>query len=197
MADEKQPATHFSADGVKTICGRTEAKIAEGDESVTCGNCLALLQKRSEASPQKTEEVFDPKAVHFSDGTKAICGATDGTAIFDKLAVKCEKCKELLLAKAQKAGDPLVRCKVLNRELNDGVDFGFYLRTEVDGKGKRKGTTYKLINNAIHMLPRSVIEHLKKIGYPYRQYKADQESGQSMIMMGKKFRFVVTELPEE
>jgi len=191
--EEKQPATHFS-DGTKIICGRKEGKIAEGDEAITCGSCLAMLRKRQTASATEESQIVDPKAVHFSDGTKPICGAKTGTAVFDEQAVKCKKCLDLLARKAVNIGDPLVKCKVFNKDLNEGVDFAFYFRPPEAGKGKGKGKIYRLINNAIHMLPRSVIEHLKLCAYPYKAYKADQEEGHSMVVMGKRFRFIVTEL---
>lgn len=126
------------------------------------------------------------ETIHFSDGEKAICGMKkDGTnSVFDAQAVTCKKCITMLTRKAEQEGDPLIAVRVKNQDLNDGVDYVFTY----------EGVTYKLINNAVHKLPKSVCEHLKLIAYPYRRYVPDQESGKAMQIAGKYYRFSVMEV---
>ena len=123
-------------------------------------------------------------AVHFSDGEKAICNAKNGMALTDAQQVTCKKCEGLLAKKAEAEGDPLLKVRVKNQDLNDGVDFTF----------NYEGRAFRLINNAVHNLPRSVIEHLKLLAYPYKTYVPGSESGQSMQVAGKRYRFSITEL---
>lgn len=122
--------------------------------------------------------------IHFSDGKKATCGAKNVQAVTDEQKVTCKKCNFFLAQKAEQKGDPLVKARVKNMDLNDGVDFAF----SYEGKG------YHLINNAAHLLPKSVIEHLKRIAYPYKRYVSGQESGRAMQVAGRYNRFVVQEL---
>lgn len=124
--------------------------------------------------------------IHFSDGEKAICGMNkDGTnSVFDAQAVTCKKCVNMLAKKAEQEGDPLIKVRVKNQDLNDGVDYAFTF----------EGTTFKLINNAIHNLPKSVCDHLKAIAYPYTRYVPGQESGKAMQIAGKYYRFSVMEI---
>lgn len=180
----EQPASHFS-DGEKIICGVTKGTIAKGTEKVTCGRCLALLRKTQQTTPPAPAE--DPKAVHFSDGTKAVCGAQQGTAVKDEQKVTCQRCAGILAKKAQGEGDPLVTVRVKNQDLNDGVDFAFTY----------EGKPYHLVNNAVHKLPRSVVEHLRRIAYPYKRYVPPEEggvSGHAMQVAGQYRRFAVTEI---
>ncbi len=121
--------------------------------------------------------------VHFSDGEKGICGAKkEGTnSVFDAQAVTCKKCNAMLARKAEQEGDPLIKVRVKNQDLNDGVDYMFTF----------EGKTYRLINNEEYELPTSVCEHLKKIAYPFSRYVPGSESGQAMKIAGKRYRFSV------
>lgn len=180
---KQSKAVHFS-DGEKVICGTKSDMIATDGMPVTCGRCIALLRET------KPKEPVDPTAIHFSDGEKVICGAEGSQAITDQQRVTCARCNEILTKKAAGSGDPLVACRVKNQDLNDGVDFAFFYRAP----GQKVGKSYHLINNAPHNLPRSVIEHLKTIAYPYKRYVPDQEAGRAMQIAGKYNRFTVTEL---
>lgn len=186
MAKQEQ-AIHFS-DGEKIICGTKNGRIASGDEVVTCKRCLGLLEdarmKEAAKTPPAPSVNQDPNAVHFSDGEKAACNAIKGTAVMDEQKVNCPNCMQILADKANRQGDPLVEVRVKNLDLNDGVDFTFTF----------EGTPYRLVNNAAHRLPKSVVKHLKGIAYPFRRYVEGQESGQAMPVAGKRHRFAVTPL---
>lgn len=121
--------------------------------------------------------------IHFSDGEKAVCGAKNALAVEDQQQVICKKCINIMIKQAEEKGDPLVKIRVKNLDLNDGVDFAFNF----------EGQPFRLINNAVHLLPKSVIKHLKNIAYPYKRYVPGQEPGQSMQVAGKRYRFAITE----
>jgi len=134
--------------------------------------------------------------IHFSDGTKAVCGAKNGEAVLDEQKVTCKKCVVWMEKKAQAEGDPLIAVRVKNMDLNDGVDFTFSFGRRKDNPDLMQA--YHLINNAAHRLPKSVVEHLKHCNYPYKRYVPGQESGRAMQVAGTYRRFVVQELtPEE
>jgi len=120
--------------------------------------------------------------IHFSDKGKVLCGAKDAQAVTDEQKVTCKKCSDLLAKKAQTEGDPLVKVRVKNLELNDGVDWGFWY----------EGKHVLLVNNEVYSLPRSIVEHLKLLAYPYKQYRVGAEPGQSMVVAGKQHRFAIT-----
>lgn len=187
---EQKKAVHFS-DGEKIICGVKAGDIATGDQVVSCKRCIALLQQ---AEAIRKEEPADPKAVHFSDGKKNICGTT-GTGVKDEQKVTCKKCQDHLTIKAQSEGDPLVWCKVRNMDIPlDGVDFAFSLKKPTQEYDKSPMKTYHLLNNTEVRLPRSVIDHLKTLSYPYKRYVAGQEEGHAMQVAGRYDRFVIQEL---
>jgi len=135
----------------------------------------------------------EQKVIHFSDGKKIICGTktANATAITDAQKVTCKKCQSVLALQAEGKGDPLVWCKVKNMDIPDGVDFAFSFRAPGD-KGKLK--TYHLINNAKVQLPKTVIDHLKSLAYPFKRFTPGQESGQAMKVAGSYERFVVSVL---
>lgn len=122
--------------------------------------------------------------IHFSDGQKAVCGAKNVQAVTDEQKITCEKCQDILAKKAQGEGDPLVKVRVKNQDLNDGVDFAF----------NYEGKDYHLVNNAAHSIPKSVVKHLRALAYPYKRYVPGAESGHAMQVAGKYFRFTITEL---
>lgn len=194
---EKATVLHFK-DGDKIICGVVDKPCAVGDEKVTCKRCIRLIdmQVRKEVEVPATQSVpDDPKAIHFSDGVKAICGVKKVKAIKNEQAVTCRNCLAKMAEKAQKGGDPLMAVRVKNMDLNDGVDWNFcFGRDPADQKQMKR---FKLINNAAHMLPKSVILHLRSIGYPYKRYEPGQESGQAMQVAGKYRRFMIQELSDE
>lgn len=132
------------------------------------------------------------KAVHFSDGEKAVCGGKTGTAVKDEQKVTCSKCKGFLATKAKEEGDPLIKVRVKNMDIPDGTDFVFCFGRQKDNPKRMQG--YHLVNNAVHMLPKSVIEHLRSCVYPYKRYVPDQEEGHSMQVAGRYHRFVIQEL---
>lgn len=146
---------------------------------------------------------MEKEFIHFSDGTKAVCGANSGSAVTDEQKVTCSECQDIITKKAQEKGDPRITVRVKNMDLNDGVDFAFFFKApkqegETDKQVKnRSGKNYRLVNNAVHRLPRSVVEHLKKLAYPYKRYVPGQEAGQAMQVAGKYRRFVVQEVSEE
>jgi len=134
------------------------------------------------------------ETIHFSDGTKAICGAKTGKAVADEQKFNCKKCQVILAKKAQTEGDPLIAVRVKNMDLNDGVDWVFSYEYDREKK-QMKG--YHLINNAVHLLPKSVIAHLRAVVYPYKRYVSGQEPGRAMQVAGKYHRFVITEVEKE
>jgi hypothetical protein len=94
--------------------------------------------------------------------------------------------------KAESQGDPLVKVKVKNMDIPDGTDFSFSFGRDPENPKQMK--TYRLISNAIHELPRSVINHLRTLSYPYKRYSPGQESGSAMQVAGRYDRFVIQEL---
>jgi len=132
--------------------------------------------------------------IHFSDGTKAVCGAKDGPAVADEQKVICKKCQAWLAKKAQAEGDPLIAVRVKNMDLEDGVDWVFSFEYDED---KKQMKSYHLVNNAVHMLPKSVVNHLRKVVYPYKRYVPGAESGHAMQVAGEYRRFSVTEVEKE
>lgn len=193
MAEQKPAAIHFS-DGTKIICGTKTGTIASGEQKVTCGRCIALLRTREPEKPQAKQNVQnteDPNAIHFSDGTKVVCGAKDVIAGTDEQRVTCKQCLTFLAKKAQSEGNPLIKVRVKNMDLNDGVDWTF--SHEYD-KATNQMKGYHLVNNAVHMLPKSVVKHLESIAYPYKRYVPGQESGHAMQVAGKYRRFVITRI---
>lgn len=136
----------------------------------------------------------EQETIHFSDGVKAICGAKKGKAVADEQKFNCKKCQVILTKKAQGEGDPLIAVRVKNMDLNDGVDWVFSYEYDKELK-QMKG--YHLINNAVHMLPKSVVKHLRSVVYPYKRYVPGAESGRAMQVAGKYHRFVVTEVEKE
>jgi len=134
------------------------------------------------------------KTVHFSDGTKAVCGAKNDNAVTEEQKVTCKKCQIFLAKKAKEKGDPLVKVRVKNMDLNDGVDWVFSFELNKDKKSMK---SYHLVNNAVHRLPLSVVRHLRKVVYPYKRYIPGQESGQAMQVAGEYHRFIVTEIEED
>ncbi len=126
--------------------------------------------------------------IHFSDGEKAVCGvkSKDAQAVTDAQKVTCKKCIAVMAQKAKKEEDPLVKVRVKNNDIPDGADFAF----NFEGKG------YHLISNAGEgtLLPKSVVEHLRGLAYPFKRYVAGQAEGQSMVAAGKRYRFTIQEL---
>lgn len=137
---------------------------------------------------------MEEQKIHFSDGVKAICGGKKGTALADEQKINCKKCQGILAKKAEAKGDPLIAVRVKNMDLNDGVDWVFSYEYD---KVKKQMKGYHLINNAVHMLPKSVVAHLRAVVYPYKRYVPGQESGRAMQIAGKYHRFVVTEVEKE
>jgi len=180
MAEQKIAAVHFS-DGTKIICGTKTGTVASGEQKVTCGRCIALLGNRQ---PEKPQAPIDPNTIHFSDGTKVVCGTKDVIAGTDEQRVTCKQCLAFLTKRAMSDGDPLIKVKVKSMDLNDGVDFAF----SYENKG------YHLINNAVHLLPRSVVKHLRSLAYPFKRYVPSAESGQAMQVAGTYTRFVIQEI---
>lgn len=199
MAEQKEAAIHFS-DGTKIICGTKTGLTASGEQVVTCKRCIKLLEARQAKVIKPTKVIEpptiseDPKAIHFSDGEKAICGAKLGTAVTDEQKVTCKGCQDILAKKAQGEGDPLIWVRVKAQDLNDGVDFKFSFGRKKENPSQMK--TYHLLNNEVVRLPKSVIEHLKHKAYPYKRYIPGQDSGHAMQVAGKYRRFTVTELTE-
>lgn len=136
---------------------------------------------------------------HFSDGKQAVCGAK-GKAVRDQQAFNCEECKTIVAKLAEAEKDPLIKVRVFNRDLAEGVDWNFcYAREPIlskTGKVLKRFPIQKwrLINNAPHLLPLSVVEHLEKTSYPIKKYVEGQESGHSVQVTGKYHRFMVTRL---
>jgi len=130
--------------------------------------------------------------IHFSDGKKAICNAKDVVAVTDEQRVTCGRCKEAMAAKAEADKDPLVKVKVKNMDIPDGTDFAFSFGR--DPAKPKEMKNYRLVSNEIHMLPRSVVKHLRTLSYPYKRYVPGQESGNAMQVAGKYDRFVIQEL---
>lgn len=190
---ETATVLHFK-DGAKIICGVVGKSCAVGDEKVTCKRCIRLISmKAKEAKAPATPPVpDDPKAIHFSDGVAAVCGSKNAKAVKDEQAVTCGKCLAVMSKKAAKGGDPLVAVRVKNMDLNDGVDFNFSV--ERDPENPKKMRNFRLINNAAHLLPRSVVLHLRSIGYPYTRFEPGAESGHAMQVAGKYRRFMIQEL---
>ena len=130
--------------------------------------------------------------IHFSDGKEAVCKATDVKAVTDEQQVTCARCQKIMGDKAEGQGDPLIKVKVKNMDIPDGTDFSFSFGRDPDNPKAMK--TYRLISNAIHELPLSVVKHLRTLGYPYKRHVPGQESGHAMQVAGVYDRFVVQEL---
>ena len=79
------------------------------------------------------------------------------------------------------ATEPRLWVRVFNRDLSEGMDFGFTF----------EGHRYHLINGEVVRLPQSVIEHLKGIHYPQPKLKQG-EAGQAVKTEGSYHRFAVT-----
>lgn len=77
--------------------------------------------------------------------------------------------------------EPREFVRVFNRDLTEGVDFSFTF----------EGHLWHLINGEVVKLPKSVIEHLKEIGYPQVRYEQG-EAGQSVKVKGAYHRFAIT-----
>lgn len=194
---EKATVRHFN-DGEKIICGVVGKTCAVGAEKVTCKKCIRLinmLAKKNVKVPPTQAVPDDPKAIHFSDGKKAVCGSKNAKAVKDEQAVTCRNCLAVMAKMAQKGGDPLVAVRVLNKDLNEGVDWNFCFG--IDPANKRQMKRYRLINNAAHLLPKSVIMHLRSLGYPYTRYEPGRESGQAMQVAGQYKRFAIQELSDD
>lgn len=194
-----QKVLHYS-DGAKIICGAKNGKVASGDQIITCKRCIALLEARQAKESKVTKPVpptisEDPRAVHYSDGEKAICGAKLGTAVKDEQNITCKGCQDILAKKAEGEGDPLIWVRVKNMDLNDGVDFNFSFGRNKDIPKQMK--VYHLLNNEVVRLPKSVIKHLRSLAYPYKRYVPDQEEGHAMQVAGTYRRFAVTEVEPE
>lgn len=123
--------------------------------------------------------------IHFSDGEKPACGG-EGQAVADAQNVTCKKCQLIINAEAVKKKDPIVRATIFNQDLKPGQDFNFTY----------EGGHYHGISGAIHRLPKSVCMHLKNLAYPVKAYKAGQESGQSIIVVGDYHHFMVNIIEE-
>lgn len=130
--------------------------------------------------------------IHFSDGKEAVCKATDVTAVTDEQQVTCRRCQKVMSTIAEGQGDPLVKVKVKNMDIPDGTDFAFSFGRDPDNPKAMK--TYRLFSNAIHELPRSVVNHLRTLNYPYKRYVPGQDSGHAMQVAGTYDRFVIQEL---
>lgn len=204
MAKQDKPAVVHYSDGEKIICGTKNGRTQEdglttsGNQTITCKRCIGLLQTRQfeekPETPQETSTPIDPNAIHFSDGVKAACGVQDVQSVKDEQKVTCTRCQAVLTKKAQVADDPLIVVRVKNMDLNDGVDFTFSFGRDKENPKQMKG--YHLVNNAVHRLPRSVVEHMRTLSYPYKRYVPGTESGRAMQVAGRYTRFVVQELQE-
>lgn len=194
---EKATVLHFK-DGDKIICGVADKSCAVGDEKVTCRRCIKLLNMlaKKEIKVPPTQQVpEDPKAIHFSDGVKAVCGAKNVKAVKDEQVVTCRNCLAVMAKKAEGEGNPLIAVRILNRDLNEGVDWNFCFERDPDNPKQMK--RYHLINNAAHLLPRKAIFHLRSIGYPYTRYEPGQDSGHAMQVAGQYKRFMIQELSDD
>ena len=119
--------------------------------------------------------------IHFSDGVKAVCGAEDVPAVKDPQVITCKKCQAIIDGMAQKAGDPIVRALIFHQDLQPGQDFNFTY----------EGVGYHGISGAIHRIPKSVADHLKRLAYPISAYKDGQDAGSSIVVVGNYHRFHV------
>ena len=126
------------------------------------------------------------QVIHLSDGKKAVCKSKGGKAVTEEDKINCPKCLKWLEEKAEKEGDPLVWCRIINRQLNDGVDFQFTF----------EGKLYHLVNGRPRKIPKSLIVHLRGLHHPVT--KLDQgEAGGNVLKEGSYNRYIVNELSEE
>ena len=125
------------------------------------------------------------KDIHLSDGEKPACGG-EGQAVADAQNVTCKKCQVIIDAEAARKNDPIVRATIFNQDLKAGQDFNF----------SYEGRPYHGVSGAIHRIPKSVAMHLKNLNYPVKAYKDRQESGQSVVVVGKYERFIVNIIEE-
>ncbi len=144
------------------------------------------------------------RVTHFSDGEGTACGVLDEPAVLDPQDCNCVKCLEVMAEKAEKAGDPLVKVMVIDNTLKEGQDFNFVYQREPiltkDAKGRNKlkkaydPLHYHLISGNTYSLPKSTVEHMESLAWPVKKYVAGQEEGQSMVVSGKRHRFIVSRL---
>lgn len=92
-----------------------------------------------------------------------------------------EKPSEILSYDTKLAKEKRIWVRVLNRDLNEGVDFGFTFERH----------RWHLMNGVVVKLPVSVVDHLKVIRYPMVKYKQG-EAGQSVKVKGYYYRFAIT-----
>lgn len=124
--------------------------------------------------------------IHLSDGKKAVCGVKGQKAVTEEEKVTCPKCQQFLEKQAEEKKDPLIWCRVYNRNLADGTDFGFTF----------EGKLYHLVSGGETRIPRSVITHLRSLHYPRVQYQQG-ETGGPVKVSGSRHNFVVNELSED
>ena len=147
------------------------------------------------------------RVTHFSDGEQAVCGVLDEPAVLDPQGCNCEKCLEIMAEKAEKEGDPMIKVKVIDLTLDleqTGQDFNFVYQREpilikgANGKSKVKQAFepkhYHLLNGEVYSLPTSTVKHMESLSWPYSRYKEGQEEGRSMVVAGKRHRFLISRL---
>jgi len=100
---------------------------------------------------------------------------------------KAETPSEILAYDEKLAKESREWVRVLNRDLNENVDFGFTYEKH----------RWHLMNGEVCKLPQSVIDHLGAIRYPVVTYKQG-EAGQGVKSKGYYYRFAITpvEAPE-
>jgi hypothetical protein len=96
-----------------------------------------------------------------------------------------EKPKEYPTYDEKLKNEPRLWVRVFNRDLDEGVDFGFTFERH----------RWHLINGAVVKLPVSVIEHLKGVHYPQVRYEQG-EAGQTVKVEGSYHRFAITNVDE-
>ena len=97
--------------------------------------------------------------------------------------LKAETPAEILSYDEKLAKEPRMWVRVLNRDYEEGIDFGFVLERH----------NWHLVNGAVTRLPVSVINHLKDIRYPKVTYKQG-EAGTAVKSEGFYYRFAITEV---
>jgi len=124
--------------------------------------------------------------IHLSDGERPVCGSKGQKAVTEEEKVTCPKCLQYLEKQAEKKNDPLVWCRIWNRDLPDGTDFQFTY----------EGKLFHLVSGEVKKIPQSLIVHLRSLHHPVTKYQQG-EAGGSIKVEGSYHRYLVNELSEE
>ncbi len=93
----------------------------------------------------------------------------------------------------------MVKARILNKGLEEGVDFAFNWRRDAvekpDGSLHRFPILrYHLVNGEIYTLQEALVEHLEQLSFPFRKYKENAPEGESMPIVGKQSCYAISRI---